>query len=426
MSLPIPATSDLILANVGTSGDAHPFIAIGHAMAQRGHSVSMFSNAEHRAAIESAGIRFIQTDAAIDYLACIANPNFWHPIKGMGVYWRSMLAPSIAPLYQHLKAEHELGKRPHVLAGPFMLGARLAQLQLGTRVTSAYTAPSMLRTLVAPVCVAHTRWPAYTPGFVLRAVWKALDHYKLEPMARPKLTQICTQLDVARWAPPPAAPIFDAWMHSPSGLALFPEWFAPRKADYPAGMQYGGFPRYRLDARGDLSPQLLEFLAQGSPPVVVTLGTGMAHAASQFAVLQSALGQASLRAVFLSQQPHQLSAQAGGQAPFFYCDYAPFSLLLPRSAGIVHHGGIGTSAQALAAGIPQIIQSQGHDQFENARCLAALGVGQRVARSAQVPELLKALREWINNPRHQPALAKAKALAQSSSIQALCDQLEAA
>jgi rhamnosyltransferase subunit B len=418
----ITSKSELILANVGTFGDAHPFIAIGHAMLARGHTVSMFSNLEHRAAIESAGITFIETNADIDYSACIGNPNFWHPIKGLGVYWRSMLVPSIVPLYQHLQNRQNQGKSVHVVAGPFMLGARLAQLHLGTRLTSAYTAPSMLRTLEAPVCIAHTHWPAYTPRIVLRAVWKALDHYKLEPMARKKLNHICTQLSVA--LPPPVS-IFDQWMHSPEGLALFPEWFAPRKADYPGGMQYASFPRYQLDAQEDLSPALRIFLAQGTPPVVVTLGTGMAHASEQFSVLQKALRQTDLRAIFLSKQPSQLPDQPKDSTQFFYCDYAPFSKLLPRCAAIVHHGGIGTSAQALAAGIPQLVQSQGHDQFENARCLAALGVGQRLTRDAQPIEILRALQHWVNHPQHKAALAKAQAQTQGPNLQATCEILEA-
>jgi rhamnosyltransferase subunit B len=422
MQTPTPPKTELILANVGTFGDAHPFIAIGHAMLARGHTVSMFSNPEHRAAIESAGITYVKTNAQIDYAGCIGNPNFWHPIKGLGVYWRSMLVPSIVPLYQHLQKMQQLGNPVQVVAGPFMLGARLAQLHLGTRLTSAYTAPSMLRTLEAPVCIAHTHWPAYTPRIVLRAVWKALDHYKLEPMARKKLNHICTQLSVAL---PPHASIFDQWMHSPEGLALFPEWFAPRKADYPKGMQYASFPRYQLDSQEDLSPAMRSFLAQGTPPVVVTLGTGMAHASAQFSVLQNALRQTDLRAIFLSNQPSQLPTQSKDSTQFFYCDYAPFSELLPHCAGIVHHGGIGTSAQALAAGIPQLIQSQGHDQFENARCLAALGVGQRLTREAQPAEILQALRYWVNNPEHQAALAKAKAQMQGPNLQAICEILEA-
>lgn len=421
MQSPISTKTELILANVGTFGDAHPFIAIGHAMLARGHKVSMFSNLEHRAAIESAGITFIETNAEIDYTGGIGNANFWHPIKGFGVYWRSMLVPSIIPLFQHLQQLKHMGKAVHVIAGPFMLGARLAQMHLGTQLTSVYTAPSMLRTLIAPVCIAHTHWPRYTPRFVLRAVWMLLDRFKLEPMARKKLNEICTQLELPI---PPAVSIFDQWIHSPSGLALFPEWFAPLKADYPKGMLYAHFPRYQLDASANLKPVISEFLAQGSPPIVITMGTGMLHASQQFLVLHAALRQTTIRAIFLSKQPSQLPDQVGDADQFFYCDYAPFSLLLPHCAGIVHHGGIGTIAQALTAGIPQLIQSQGHDQFENARCITALGVGQRLSREAQQAEILLALRHWINNPQHQTALLKAKTLTQSASLDALCDALE--
>jgi UDP:flavonoid glycosyltransferase YjiC (YdhE family) len=54
--------------------------------------------------------------------------------------------------------------------------------------------------------------------------------------------------------------------------------------------------------------------------------------------------------------------------------YAPFSLLLPACAGLVHHGGIGTTAQALSAGIPQRSMAATFDQFTTAR-VERLGAG---------------------------------------------------
>lgn len=44
-------------------------------------------------------------------------------------------------------------------------------------------------------------------------------------------------------------------------------------------------------------------------------------------------------------------------------------------AALVHHGGIGTTAQALAAGIPQLVMPLAHDQFDNAARVKRLGVG---------------------------------------------------
>src|SRR5205085_2067897 len=55
--------------------------------------------------------------------------------------------------------------------------------------------------------------------------------------------------------------------------------------------------------------------------------------------------------------------------------YVPFSQVFPRAAAVVHHGGIGTTAQALAAGIPQVIMPMGYDQPDNAERLVRLGVG---------------------------------------------------
>ena len=55
--------------------------------------------------------------------------------------------------------------------------------------------------------------------------------------------------------------------------------------------------------------------------------------------------------------------------------YAPFSQLLPRSAAFVHHGGIGSIAQALAAGTPQIAVPSAFDQADNGARLSRLGVG---------------------------------------------------
>jgi rhamnosyltransferase subunit B len=411
--------SELILASVGSAGDAHPYIALGHAMRARGHAVAMFSNTLHQSAIEAAGIEFIDAGPTLDYPACIANPNLWHPIKGMGVLWRTLLAPSIAPLYRALQARQQRQRPLHVLAGPQMLGARLAQWHLGIPLTTAYTAPSMLRSSEAPVTIAQMHWPQGAPRWLLNTVWRAIDHYKLEPMARARLQAICLELGVSA---PQTPSIFGTWMHSQAGLALFPEWFAPRKSDYPAAMVYSDFPLYQLDAHVQLAPVAQAFLAQGPAPVVVMLGTAMAHSAAQFAVWQAALLRTGQRGIFLSAQAHQLPAQPSAQV--LHAAYAPFSVLLPHCAAIVHHGGIGTCAQALSAGIPQIIQACAHDQFENARCVAALGVGQRLARDASVHDAAKALQRWSDTSRNTANLQRVQALCGTGSIDSACTAME--
>ena len=78
-------------------------------------------------------------------------------------------------------------------------------------------------------------------------------------------------------------------------------------------------------------------------------------------------------------------------------NYASFDLLLPKLAALIHHGGIGTSAQCLAAGIPQLITPWAHDQFDNASRLRRLGVARSIAPLANTNAWIRALRPLVHD-----------------------------
>src|SRR6185295_12492284 len=67
-----------------------------------------------------------------------------------------------------------------------------------------------------------------------------------------------------------------------------------------------------------------------------------------------------------------------------HCGFAPFQKLFPHCAAVVHHGGIGTVANAMAAGVPQLIHPQCFDQIDNGMRVKRLGAGDclRVKRSS--------------------------------------------
>jgi len=56
-------------------------------------------------------------------------------------------------------------------------------------------------------------------------------------------------------------------------------------------------------------------------------------------------------------------------------EYVPFGRLFERASAVVHHGGIGTTAQCFAAGAPQLIMPMAHDQPDNASRVKRLGCG---------------------------------------------------
>jgi UDP:flavonoid glycosyltransferase YjiC (YdhE family) len=78
---------------------------------------------------------------------------------------------------------------------------------------------------------------------------------------------------------------------------------------------------------------------------------------------------------------------------------APHNWLLPRVSAMVHHGGAGTTAQAMAAGIPAVaVPHMGDQPYWGVR-IARLGVGSppipRVKLTA--PRLAAAIREMTSN-----------------------------
>ena len=93
--------------------------------------------------------------------------------------------------------------------------------------------------------------------------------------------------------------------------------------------------------------------------------------------------------------------------------YAPLSTLLPRCAALVHHGGIGTLAQALAAGVPQLTMPMGFDQPDNTTRLLRLGVARWVAPSKFTGERVAPLLDnLLNDPTVAAACAKYASAAQ--------------
>lgn len=62
--------------------------------------------------------------------------------------------------------------------------------------------------------------------------------------------------------------------------------------------------------------------------------------------------------------------------------YAPYGEVFPRARFLVHHGGIGTTGEALRTSCPQLVVPIGSDQYDNAALVAACGVGEVLRRNA--------------------------------------------
>jgi len=368
----------LALVTMGSLGDIHPLLGLGRAMAHRGHHVTLLSNPVFEALATGQGLAFVPVGSTEEQHQTLNHPKLWHPVDGLGVMWRYMLRPALWPTVQALDAWRQQmgeGERLLVLANPVAMGARLASEAWGLPLVSTYTAATMLRTSIPPMTLAQWQLPGWTPQWLPRLAWGVLDRFKLQPLVLPTLNDMRHRLGL----PPLAESVFGQWMHSPSaGLTLFPQWFAPLARDWPSQVVAGEFPLF--DDGAELHPGLREFLDQGTPPVVVMPGTGQLHGAALFRAAAQALSALGLRGVMLGAVPGDVAA-LGPREGVWCGEHQPFAQLLPRSRVLVHHGGVGSSAQALRAGIPQLLWPQAYDQFDNAMRLQQLGVAARLPGS---------------------------------------------
>jgi sterol 3beta-glucosyltransferase len=152
----------------------------------------------------------------------------------------------------------------------------------------------------------------------------------------------------------------------------------PRPNDWPEYVNSTGY--WFLDDAVDWKPssELLDFIMRGTPPVYVGFGS---IGDPSLAVKTTELV---IDALKLSGQRGILATGWSGMANIdnvpeglFILESAPHSWLFPRMAAIVHHGGAGTIAAGLKAGIPSIIIPHSNDQFAWGRRVYELGVGSK-------------------------------------------------
>ncbi len=131
-----------------------------------------------------------------------------------------------------------------------------------------------------------------------------------------------------------------------------------------------------LDAPAGYEPPraLADFLAAGEPPVCISFGSMVSRDAGRvYGITLAALKQTGQRAIVVRGWG---APEAGRAYPdVLYLDDAPYDWLLPLCKTVMHHGGAGTTAAALRAGVPSVIVPHAADQAFWGRRVAAIGAG---------------------------------------------------
>ncbi len=411
----------IVVLTIGSSGDVHPFIGLALALHRRGHKVVFITNPYFGGSAVRAGLDVVPLGTADEFGDALSNPDVWHKHRGHKAVF-SLVLGGLRRTYEAVVAAVNEAIGPTVVvASSLGWGARIAQDQLGFPMVTVHLAPSLFRSSIAPPVLPGLFMPRWLPLRVKRSIWAGGDKYVLDRMLAPAINALRAEVGLG-----PASSILGTWWNSPDRvIGLFPDWFGPPQADWPGQARVTGFPRYDEADTAAVDPDLDAFLNAGPPPIVFTPGTAMHHGHRFFAASVAACATLNCRGLLLTKHADHVPTNLPPTVR--HVPYAPFSRLLPRCAAVVHHGGIGTTAQSLAAGIPQVITPFAHDQFDNAARVRCLGVGTSVpAKRYTARSATKALASVLGDAAMAAACGVVAArLATDDSIDRTCVMIEA-
>lgn len=368
--IPRPRPSAVVLTTIGSLGDLYPVLSLARALEARGVEARLALSPDDCAMARRWGL-----------LATPVGPSEAEVCEALELTRDEIAAKVLddpGPLIRHAlmpllpdmaRAVAKLCDGAGCVAGTtFALGGSLAAEMTGTPYVPLILQPFMAFAPSDPPTGGPFRL-ARRGGGGLALAWNRALLGAARAVLRARhsraLTRVRRGLGLPRHR---GTPLLDHRATVPLRLGLWSPAFSPPPPDGPRGLELTGFPPA---PEGDLDHEVLAWIAGGPPPLVVTLGS-IAQGLGREDFWQEAAAMArrmGLRAVLLHG-----TAPAPEGPDLLPLAYAAHATLFPLAAAVVHHGGIGTTAEALRSARPQLVLPVGGDQPDNAARLARMGV----------------------------------------------------
>lgn len=410
-----------LLTSWGSQGDLHPFLAMGRGLKARGHDVTLVGHPEWGAETEAAGLRFVSTNEPPRHDWIRDHPEIISLRYGGLTSFRLLVDRGIVPSFDYTMNALVPEARNHdvMISHHFVLPAEVAADLTGIPRVTVSLAPGVVPS--AYTLPGPNFWQARTGFFsrgMNRFIWSAgqlCACLMVDPMVN--------QLRRKHGLGPIRNAVFGAHS-SVLNLQLYSEYFAARAPDWSDEIKYGGFCYYDPEHTPALSSEVEAFLARGEPPVLFTLGsTVVQNPGAFYRDAVQALEALGLRGILLVGQKENSPEPLPDS--ILAIPYAPYGLLMPRVAAVVHQCGIGTLSHTLRAGVPSIAYPFAFDQPNNARRLEALGVAEVIRpHQRSVQNLQRALHRLMAGDARARSRRIGEVIRAEDGVAKACDVLE--
>jgi len=383
----------------GSTGDVRPYSFLGKELQRRGHKVTVYSTSEFQDMMESVGLGFhaIPGDAK-ELMANLMRPD----VKGIGFITQFVKSAKkirdplledllestrdaecmIATFFVHVFSTiAEYHKIPYIQTQYFMMDPN----------GSVPIAAAPLQRLKSKAWSKTT----YNVGHLTMNLLE--KHY----MDDWRIAHGLPALKVQK------GPGYELNGHTVPVLYAMSPLTMPRPTGWPDNIHMTG---YWLSDENDVSdyvpsPELKAFLDAGDPPVYVGFGSMVSGDMKDFfAEVMEGIRLSGERAI-LGKGWADIDLP-NDNPNLFIADFVPHTWLFPRVKAAIHHGGAGTLAAGICAGLPTLVVPFGGDQPFWANRVRQLGIGPApIPRNRLTAKLLsKRIHELVNERRFRVAV----------------------
>lgn len=341
---------NILLVTQGTGGDVKPFIKIGRMLKSGGYSVSILTHCIYEDEIKNAELNFVAIDNYEQYIArskSLDNLSDAITQRRKYIHFNKKYcgADKLQEEFEIINKICDKKNTIIIFRHRFCLAALLFAEKYKIPAISVFLAPNYIQhlelheQLIGNIMIEEINW-----------VRKKINLKEIDNWTK--------------------------WMCSPKlKIALWPKWYAIDEVNSVDGMVAIGFPEFQSNSQRinqNMDKKIKVFLKSEKKLALITAGTSNAINPKFYEIAIEACEYAQINTLVVTTFDEFIPKYLANN--IVRVKEAPIKDILPFVDVVIHHGGIGTSGEALNSGIPQVIMAHLADRPDNANRFKNIGV----------------------------------------------------
>jgi len=382
------------IITIGSQGDVQPYIALGTGLQAAGYDVCLATHANFEAIARDRGLEFYLIEGnPKEMLEAETGQALIETGRNIVTHVRRLKTMATMLIQQMLNDSWNACQGTDVIVhSAFGFGSFYVAKKLGVPSIAAFHIPFTRTSAFPNVTMPQLRlggfynWFSYI--FFEQLFWQtfrsSINKWVQESLRLPR---------------PPFMGDFGAMQKRGHPIIYgFSPTVLPKPPDWSESIHVTGY--WFLDRQSNWQPpaDLVDFLQSGPQPIYVGFGSMSNRNPEEMTeIVLKALDQCNQRGIILTGWGGLSKTDLPDHV--FKIESIPFDWLFPQMSAIVHHGGAGTTAASLRAGIPSVIVPFFADQPFWGEQVFRLGVGTKPIHRKQlsIERLSRAINTAVND-----------------------------